>query len=187
MRLRLQSVKNLILNTKDSLKEDGQWDPILVRPKGDKYELIAGHNRVQAAKELGWTEIEANVKDLNDVDAMFLSLKTNLLRQEMSPIEQGKVLKQITDTFNITGTDLAKRLGKSPHWVTDKIKLALKLEPCVEEALREKKNTSDVAFIIASLEPGSHCTFLLYILKNNIKNPEDVRLAKRRKILQMAY
>ena len=49
---------------KESLKEDGQWDPIIVRQKGERYEVIAGHRRVQAAKELGWAEIEATVRRL---------------------------------------------------------------------------------------------------------------------------
>lgn len=51
---------------KESLKEDGQWDPILVRPVGDLFELIAGHRGVRAAKELGWNEIEASIKDVSD-------------------------------------------------------------------------------------------------------------------------
>lgn len=170
---------------KDSLKEDGQWDPILVRPKGDKYELIAGHNRVQAAKELGWTEIEANVKDLNDTDAMFLSLKTNLLRQEMTEREQGKVLHQITEAFNISGAELAKKIGKDSKWVNRRIKMALDLEPEVVKALEEGKITMRLAEIIAGANPQG--SFLLYILKHNITTEDEARIAKRRFLNNTIY
>ena len=61
---------------KNSLKEDGQWDSILIRPNGETFELIAGHRRLQAAKELGWTEIEASIKDVNDTEALLIALKT---------------------------------------------------------------------------------------------------------------
>jgi len=172
---------------KDSLKEDGQWDPILVRPKGDKYELIAGHNRVQAAKELGWTEIEANVKDLNDVDAMFLSLKTNMLRQDMTEREQGKVLHQITEAFNISGAELAKKIGKHHTWVTKRIQMALDLSPPVAKALDEKKITFSVAQVIASLPIDLQGQFLLYILQNNIIDAEVARVAKRRFLNNTIY
>ena len=45
-------------------EREDQWDPIIVRQKGERYEVIAGHRRVQAAKELGWAEIEATVRRL---------------------------------------------------------------------------------------------------------------------------
>ncbi len=158
---------------KDSLKEDGQWDPILVRLKGDKYELIAGHNRVQAAKELGWTEIEANVKDLNDTDAMFLSLKTNLLRQEMTEQEQGKVLFEIKTSMNITDSELGRRIGKDHKWVNRRIMLAMHLNKDVHKALDEKKINQSVAEVIGTLLEGSQTPFLLYISENNITNREE--------------
>ena len=77
----------------ESFKVDGQWNPIIVRSIGDgRYELIAGHYRLQSAKELGWEEIEALVKDLADIDASFLSLKTNIMHSDMTAREQGLVL-----------------------------------------------------------------------------------------------
>ena len=173
---------------KASLKEDGQWDPILVRPGNNgKYELISGHNRVQAAKEIGWTEIEANVKDLNDVDATFLSLKTNLVRQDMTAREQGKVLHEITQTFNISGRELAKRIGKSHTWVNDKIKMALDLSDDVVTALNEGKITFGVAQIIASVDMATQLPFLIYILENNITSEDDARKAKRRFLNNTIY
>lgn len=173
---------------KDSMKEDGQWDPILVRPsQNGRYELIAGHNRVQAVKELGWTEIEATVKDLTDVDAMFLSLKTNLIRQEMTEREQGKILHQITEAFGMSGAELARRIGKHPSWVNYRIQMVLDLNETVMNALDEKKITFSIAQIIATLDSAIQSQFLEYILSNNITDKEDARRAKRRFINQTIF
>jgi ParB family chromosome partitioning protein len=172
---------------KESLKVDGQWDPIIVRFKDGKYELIAGHNRVLAAGELGWDEIEANVKDLNDTDALFLSLKTNLLRQDMGEREQGKVLHKLTEEFKISNAELARRLGKSSNWVNQRIRIALDLHKDVEAALNKNQITFRVAEIIASLEPSTQCAFLKYILVNKITNEDEVRLAKKRFLNSTIY
>lgn len=167
---------------KSSLKDDGQWDPILVRAgKNGKYELIAGHNRVQAAKEIGWSEIDATVKDLNDVDAMFLSLKTNLIRQDMTPMEQGIVLNEIMIKHpEYTGRELSRKLGKDEGWVGKRVRLALKLHKSVSDALSDDKITFSVAQIIGSMELLLQEAFLLYILKNNISADRDVAIAKQR-------
>lgn len=165
---------------KGSFREDGQWDPILVRPSGDTFELIAGHRRVQAAKELGWTEIEATVKDINDTEALFLALKTNLIREAMSEREQGKILHQITQEFGISGTELARRIGKGEDWVRRRIKLALDLHESVAEALENNIITMRVAEIIATLEIQPQAGFLLYICNNKIeRNEAEVRKAKK--------
>jgi ParB family chromosome partitioning protein len=165
---------------KDSLKDDGQWDAILVRPKGDMFEVISGHRRVQAAKEIGWTEIEANIKDVNDTEALFLALKTNLIREGMSEREQGKVLHQITQDFGISQNELSKRLGKSRQWVDRRIKVALDLADEVVVALESNTITMSVAEVISTLALREQPKFLEYLITNGItKNHEDVRKAKK--------
>lgn len=172
---------------KESLKEDGQWDPILVRPVGDKFELIAGHRRVQAAKELGWVEIDANIKQISDVDALFLALKTNLIREGMSEREQGKVLHQITQEFGISQTELAKRIGKGRKWVDARIRLALDLHADVVSALESGKIGMRVAEIISTLDMGTQRLFLLYICENKITDQDEVRTAKKRFLNNTIY
>ena len=172
---------------KESLKEDGQWDPILVRPVGDKFELIAGHRRVQAAKELGWIDIDANIKQISDVDALFLALKTNLIREGMSEREQGKVLHQITQEFGISSRDLSKRIGKNRVWIDRRIRLAMDLHQRVADALEAGKISMRAAEIIASLPLAPQEPFLLYILQNNITDENEVRAAKKRFLNNTLY
>lgn len=166
---------------KSSLKEDGQWDPIIVRQKGDTYEVVSGHRRVQAAKELGWAEIDATVRDIDETEALFLALKTNLIREEMTEREQGKILHQILTTFGLKQTELARKLGKNESWVRKRVKLALDLHDDVAKALEENKISFTVASeVIATLPLRLQGDFLIYLLENNIQSPEDARRAKRR-------
>lgn len=167
---------------KDSLKQDGQWDPILVRPGANgRYEVISGHNRLQAAKEIGWSEIEANVKDLNDVDAMFLSLKTNLIRQDMTPREQGKILSEITQKHLISGSELARRIGKSKNWVNSRIQSAMSLSKEVAEALDKGIINFQVAQVIAGLNDDlSQSEFLKVVISENITDYQPALKARKR-------
>ncbi|MDD3933349.1 MAG: ParB/RepB/Spo0J family partition protein [Methanoculleus sp.] len=173
---------------KESLKEDGQWDPIIVRPIGEKYGVIAGHRRVQAARELGWAEIEATVRDIDETEALFLALKTNLIREEMSPREQGKVLHQIMTTLDISQRELARRIGKSQKWVNDRIKTAIDLHPNVLKAIDEGKISWPVASrIISQLEMTPQASFLIYLLENKITTEDAARIALRRYLNDTLY
>lgn len=166
---------------KESLKEDGQWDPIIVRQKGERYEVIAGHRRVQAAKELGWVEIDATVRDIDETEALFLALKTNLIREEMTEREQGKILHQIASNLSLSNAQIAQKIGKSKDWVNHRVKLALDLHEDVAKALESGEITFALAArIIAQLPMKTQSSFLIYLLQNNIKDVDKARVAMRR-------
>jgi len=200
MKIRLSKIDDVTFNVrekldreffnelKESLKEDGQWDPIIVRPHGEKYEVIAGHRRVQAALELGWSEIEATIRDVDDSEALFLALKTNLIRQDMTEREQGKVLHRIKQEFGITQKELAKRLGKSHTWVDRRIRMALDLSEGVANALESKKVSMTVAEVIASLARSVQDDFLKHVIEKGISGDADaVRKVKRRFLNDTLY
>jgi len=151
------------------------------------FELITGHRRVQAAKEIGWNEIEGNVANVSDSEALFLALKTNMMREDMSEVEQGKVLHEITEKYNLSNVELAKKLGKSEFWVRSRIKLAFNLHENVAKALEAGTIGFKVAEIISGLDPRSQNDFLLYISGNNIKDESEVRIAKKRFLNNTIY
>lgn len=170
----------------ESLKEDGQWDPIIVRPKDGKYELIAGHYRLEAAKYLGWKEIEATVKDLSDEEADFLALKTNLMRKNMDEIEEAKIIKKIMDKYDLSQREIARKLGKSDTWVLRRLALVLKITDKVQNALREGKISAEHAALIARISEEmkedwkqKQNQFLQLILKNKWSRDETRVQLKR--------
>jgi ParB/RepB/Spo0J family partition protein len=160
----------------ESLKADGQWNPIIVRPKeGGRYELIAGHYRVHAAKEAGLDEIEATVRDLTDEDAHVLALKTNLLRQEMTLKEQGLVISRMMEKYGWNQTKIAKLLGMDPVSVGKRIRVALNLHETVSKALDAGKINAEVANIIGTVELALQPKLMKAIISKGITQAADVR------------
>ena len=90
----------------EELKENGLYERVLVRPIAgtDEFEILAGHNRTEAAKLAGWTDIPATVMSVNDQRAISIAIATNLLRrQDLTIIERGKAYKALLDARNRCG------------------------------------------------------------------------------------
>jgi len=163
-----------------SFVEDGQWNPIIVRPKPNgRYELIAGHYRLQASKEAGFKEIEATVRDLADEEADILSLKTNLLRLEMTAREQGKVLSKMMERYGWSQRELGKRLNVDPSWIGRRIRVALELHELVAKALDEGKISMDIASIISSVVISQQPELLKIIIERGITQSPDASKIKQ--------
>ncbi len=118
----------------DSIKEHGIIQPIVVRPIGDKYELIAGERRTKASALAGLTTIPAIVRDMDDTESAKVSLLENLQRKNLSAIEEARTYKRILDLANMTQEELAKTMGKSQPMVANKLRL-LALPEEVQDAL----------------------------------------------------
>ncbi len=177
-----------IKEIRNSFEIDGQWNPIIVRPDGEgNYELIGGHYRVQAAKELGWPEIEATIKDLDNLDADVLSLKTNIIRAEMSPTEKGKVINKIITEHGITQKELSEKLGISQGQISKLLTLALSLHNSVAEALKNGKLNYGVASIIGSLDLKRQPEFLKIILERKITQPSEATNLKSKFLNDTIY
>ena len=127
------------LNTlAESIKTYGIINPILVRKKEDKYEIIAGERRFRAAKQIGLKEIPAIIKNADEQQMAELALIENLERQSLSPIEEAKSYEEIMRIGNHTQENLAKKIGKSQGAIANKIRL-LSLPEEIQDALANKK------------------------------------------------
>ena len=129
---------NALESLADSIKQYGIINPILVRKKDDKYEIIAGERRFRAAKKLGLTEVPVIIKDASEQQMAELALIENLQRQNLSPIEEAKSYKEIMRIGNQTQASLATKVGKSQSFIANKIRL-LSLPEEIQDALANKK------------------------------------------------
>ncbi|MFO7677530.1 MAG: ParB/RepB/Spo0J family partition protein [Thermoplasmatota archaeon] len=179
---------------KESLKMDGQWNPIIVRPDKNNggYQLISGHTRYQGAKELGWKEIDANVKDLTDEEADILALKTNLMRRDMSEMEEGQVLKRYIDRYGLTYNSISKKLHKSPTWVASRINLIINVSKYIQTLLGKGLLTSwQVAKIASILNEEEQNAFAKYLVDNKIpagrQTEEALKRFKNKTIFTIGY
>ena len=122
----------------ESIKEHGVIQPIVVRPVGDRYEIIAGERRYKATVLAGLSTIPAIITDLNDKDSAEVALIENVQRQDLTPIEEAISYKKILDMGYLTQEELAEKLGKNQSTVANKLRL-LNLDEDVQEALLNEK------------------------------------------------
>ena len=108
-----------------SIAEKGILEPVLVRPEGRDYTLVAGERRYRAAKLQGLTEIPAIIlEDATDKDVLEIALIENLQRRDLTPFEEADALRQLQARYQHTHETMAKKLGKARSSVTETLKLA---------------------------------------------------------------
>ena len=135
---RIKFNEDAINELSKSIKEHGVIQPIVVRPIGDKFEIIAGERRYKASRMAGKATIPAIITDLNDKDSAEVALIENVQRENLTPIEEAISYKKILDMGYITQDALATKLGKTQSTVANKLRL-LNLEDDVQEALLNEK------------------------------------------------
>lgn len=119
-----------------SIKEKGVIQPLLVRQKGDYFELIAGERRLRAANLLGIKELPIIVKDVQDQDSLELALIENIQRQNLNPIEQAHAYRYLVDKFQVTQEKISEVLGKARVSVTNILRL-LNLPQEIQEEIKK--------------------------------------------------
>jgi ParB family chromosome partitioning protein len=122
----------------DSIREHGLVQPIVVRSRGDRYQLIAGQRRLAAAKRLGWQQVSARVLDVEDRQMAEIAIVENLQRRDLDALEKAASFKQYLSTWGCTQEELAKRLSIDRSHVANLIRL-LELPASVQAKLREGK------------------------------------------------
>lgn len=108
-----------------SLRVSGLLQPVTVRPapRGGGYELIAGERRFRAAQRIGWTEIPAIVKDVDDRLLLSLAMVENLQRADLNPIEEAEGYEQLIRDFSLTQQEVADIVGKDRSTVANTLRL----------------------------------------------------------------
>lgn len=106
-----------------SIREFGVLQPIVVRPKGDGFELIMGERRLRASIEAGLETIPAVVRETSDENMLRDALLENLHRANLNPLEEASAYKQLLEDFGITQEELADRLGRSRPQITNTLRL----------------------------------------------------------------
>jgi ParB family chromosome partitioning protein len=106
-----------------SIKEKGVLEPILVRPAGDRFQIIAGERRFRASMEAGLSQVPCIELDVDDRGVLEISLIENLQRLDLSPFEEADGLQKLTEKFLYTHEEIARKLGKSRTSITETLSL----------------------------------------------------------------
>jgi ParB family chromosome partitioning protein len=137
-----------------SIKENGIIQPIVIRRKGGKYEIVAGERRWRAAKRAGMKKIPAVVRDVSDEKLLEFALIENIQRHELSPIEEAKAYKKLIGNLGLTQEMVAKRVGKDRTFITNYLRL-LKLPDDVQKLVEEDKISVGHARALLGIDDNS--------------------------------
>jgi ParB family transcriptional regulator, chromosome partitioning protein len=121
-----------------SIRELGVLQPILVRPVGDHFELIAGERRWRAAQAAGLSVIPALVREVTDTTSLEQALVENLHREDLSVLEEAAAFQQLVDDFALSYEEIGQRVGKSRSTVANAVRL-LQLPAPLQRLVNEKE------------------------------------------------
>ncbi len=133
-----------------SIQSQGILQPLIVRPSGDQFEIIAGERRWRAAQLAGLRKAPAIIREADDREVMELALVENLQRENLNPIEEATGLQQLINQFNLRQDEAAQKVGKSRAAVANALRL-LKLPAKVQIYLKDKKISAGHAKVILGL------------------------------------
>src|SRR3979490_2060616 len=121
-----------------SIEASGIIQPLVVRPIGSRFQLIAGERRWRAAQRAGLTKVSVIVRQVPDQAALEMTMVENIQREDLNAIEAARAFERLIDEFQLTQESVAERTGKDRTTVANSVRL-LKLEPTIQEWIEEGK------------------------------------------------
>jgi ParB family chromosome partitioning protein len=150
-----------LLALRDSLRAHGLLQPLVARRVDDRFQLIAGERRLQAATQAGWSHVPVLVVEADDREVAELAIVENLQRKDLNPLEKAASFQRYLNEFGGTQEELASRLKLDRSTIANLIRL-LELPQAVQEALRQGKITQGHARALLPLgderEQVAFCT-----------------------------
>ncbi len=145
----------------ESLNASGLLQPITVRrrPGKDGFELIAGERRLRAASKLGWKEIPAIIKEIDDKAILTLALIENLQRADLNPVEEGEGYYRLSHDFGMTQQQIAETVGKDRTTVANMLRV-LQLPDGVRKLLEQGQLSLGHAKVLLALDDPARITRL---------------------------
>lgn len=166
----------------NSIKEKGILQPLLVRRKGNGYELIAGERRWRAAQKAGMKEVPVVIKDVPEEEILELSLIENIQRENLNPIEEAEAFKRLMDQFHLTQEEISRRVAKDRTTITNAIRL-LKLPQDIKQSLANGAISMGHARAFLSLDgPEKQRLALKKVLADGLSVRQTENLVKRLRV-----
>lgn len=155
----------------DSLRSHGIVQPLLVRRRGEGFELIAGERRWRAAKLAGITRVPVVVKEVPDESLLEIALIENIQRENLNPIEEAQAYKKLIETVGLTQEALASRVGRDRSYITNYLRL-LRLPDDLQQMVKDGRLSTGHARTLLAL---SHADLQRRLARQIIDNGLSVR------------
>lgn len=163
-----------------SIRTSGIIQPLVVRPMGQRFQLIAGERRWRAAQRAGLDRVSSIVRQVPDELALEMTLVENIQREDLNAMEAARAFERLMDKFQLTQESVAERTGKDRATVANAIRL-LKLEPTIQEWIEEGKLTAGHGrALLAVAEPQLRMRYAQRAARGGLTVRQIERLASRR-------
>lgn len=142
--VRLEIDPDKIKELSESIKAIGQLQPILLRPKNERYEIVFGHRRFLATQLMGSARISAIVKVIDDEVTALMRATENIAREDLTLIEEAAIYKDLRDRAGLRVDQIGKKMGKTPGLIKRRLDL-LRMPPCLQKSIHEGSISYGVA------------------------------------------
>ncbi len=151
-----------------SIREHGLLQPILIRPLGTGFEIVAGHRRFQACRSLRWRFISAKIRELSDKQAYEIQLTENIQRKSMDPLEEAEAFRRYVVDFGWGGvSELARKIGKSEEYVSHHMQL-LRLPDEIKEKIANNALNVSQAMEIAQIPQEKQSIIVQHVMNDRL-------------------
>lgn len=164
-----------------SIAEKGIIEPLVVRQRGPRYQIVAGERRYQAAVQVGVREIPVVIRDVDDTEVIEIALIENLQRKDLTAFEEAEAMQSLAQRCGYTHEDLARRLGKSRTSITESLALAN-----MPDEVRNLCRLADIASkslllqIVRQSDPRKMVALVEKIAREGVTTRQQVRQATAR-------
>lgn len=173
--------KEDLIDLIESIRTHGVLEPLVVAETPAGYQIIAGERRWRAAKAVGLEEVPVYVKKTSPQGMLEMAIVENVQRHDLSPIERAQSFQRLGREFNLSTTDIAKRVGKSAAYISNSLKL-LTLPDAISDGLLSQQISEGHARALASItEPEAMIAVYKQVLKENASVRRTEELARRAK------
>ena len=163
-----------------SIQASGIIQPIVVRPVGRRFQLIAGERRWRAAQRAGLKKVSAIVREVPDELALEMTLVENIQREDLNAIEAARAFERLMDEFQLTQEAVAERTGKDRTTVANAIRL-LKLEPTIQDWIEEGRlSAGHGRALLGVAEPSLRMRYAKRAARGGLTVRQIERLGSRR-------
>ncbi len=154
-----------------SIENHGIIQPIMVRPAGEGYEIVAGERRWRAARKAALKQVPCIIRDLTEEQNMLVAIIENMQREDLNPIEEADALNQMITTYGLTQEEISKSVGKSRPYITNALRL-LKLPNEIQQMVVRGELSNGHARAIAGIKEEKK---QLYVANRIVKDGLSVR------------
>jgi ParB family transcriptional regulator, chromosome partitioning protein len=135
----------------ESIREHGILEPLVVAKTPAGFQIIAGERRWRASKLVGIQKVPVVVKETSPQGMLEMAIVENVQRQDLNPLERAQAYRRLMDEFNLTNSEIAQKVGKSPAYISNTIRL-LTLPDALKDALMSSQTTEGHVRALSALE-----------------------------------